>query len=114
MQEKEKSGQLPLPNQLTSRVKYPHLALLEDGEELLAGVLEEGGPDLAALVVQQVDAEQRALALGVGPPPDVRLGCDACLDRPAEEVDMVASGEESQEQREDRRTKVVEGAYRLE
>mgnify|MGYP006188650189 CR=1 FL=1 len=62
-----------------------HLALLEHGEELLTGVLEEGGADLTALVVQQVDAEQRALALGVRPPPDVGLGCDACLDGPANE-----------------------------
>ena len=60
-------------------------AFLEHREELLTCVLEESGADLTTLVVEQVNTEQRTLALGVGPPPNVRLGRNTSFDCPSKE-----------------------------
>jgi hypothetical protein len=62
-----------------------HLALLQHGEPLVTRLLEERRADLAAVAVQQVDAEQSALALGIRPAADVGLGGDTRLDRPSNE-----------------------------
>jgi hypothetical protein len=61
-----------------------HLALLQHGKPLVARLLEERRADLAAVAVQQVDAEQSALALGIRPAADVGLGGDTRLNRPPE------------------------------
>lgn len=64
------------------RSMAPHLSLGKLREKLFTGFLEERGADLALLLVQQVDAEERAGAFGIGPRSDFGLGRDARLDRP--------------------------------
>ena len=59
-----------------------NLSLLDQGEELVARVFEEGGPNLRVLIVQQVDRKQRAFSLGVRPAANVCLRGHASLDSP--------------------------------
>ena len=61
---------------------------LDHAVELVDALLEEGGADVRAGRVEELDAEQAALAAGVGPVLDVGLGRDAGADGPPVHVEV--------------------------
>ena len=65
-----------------------NLSLLDQGEELVARVFEEGGPYLRVLIVQQVDRKQRAFSLGVRPAANVCLGSYTSLYSPPVSIEV--------------------------
>ncbi len=61
---------------------------LDHAVELVDALLEEGGADVRAGRVEELDAEEAALAAGVGPVLDVGLGRDAGADGPPVHVEV--------------------------
>ena len=72
----------------TSAGEGVDLVGLDHVVELVHTLLEEGGTDVGAGRVEKLDAEQTALAAGVGPVLDVGLGRDASADGPAVHVEV--------------------------
>ena len=75
----------------TSAGEGVDLVGLDHVVELVHPLLEEGGTDVGAGRIEELDAEQTALTAGVGPVLDVGLGCDASADGPTVHIEVELS-----------------------